>query len=68
MSETNWARLFGTPERAAETLYEVCGGDFEEECPMDTCPMAEHDDKSAFVNCKLRNGASAWLSEEADDD
>ena len=64
---TNFEKLFGTPERATETLFEMCGEDFGEWCPMDTCPMAGHDDKSAFVHCKLRDGAAAWLREEEDD-
>ena len=67
MSETNYQRLFGTPERAAETLFEVCGHEFREWCTMGDCPMAEHDGRTAIVSCKLRNGAAAWLNEEEDD-
>lgn len=32
---TNWEKLFGTPERAAETLEEIkCDNDICEFCPM----------------------------------
>ena len=66
MAETNWARLFGTPERAAETLYEVCGEEFSEWCPMDSCPMFQGSDDSAYGRCKLLDGAAAYLREEAE--
>ena len=53
-TDTNWERLFGTPERAARTLEEFeldqlnwCRGtEYCESCPYDltamdaTCPMA----------------------------
>ena len=42
-SETNWEKLFGTPERAARTLVDSCNDDYDYGCGG--CPVAR-------VNCK----------------
>lgn len=36
---TNYNRLFGTPERAARTLAKACG-ECDDNLPCDECPLA----------------------------
>lgn len=35
---TNWERLFGTTERAAETLFAVTSNCSKSEAPCESCP------------------------------
>lgn len=35
---TNWEKLFGTPERAAQTLATACG-ECDEDLPCCECPL-----------------------------
>lgn len=60
--ETNWHKLFGTPERAADTLLAMCWG-LMGPCFRVNCPMNDEVD-----GCQLRHGAVAYLREEVLDD
>lgn len=57
MSETNYSRLFGTPERAAETLSKIVCGDciHDGECPLLECDCSYS--PSTYLE---------WLEQEAD--
>ena len=57
MSESNYEKLFGTPERAARTWIIYCGGFLRcADCP---CCYDEHG-----VTCELPQGVCAWGDEE----
>lgn len=57
---TNYDKLFGTPEKTAETLSLICYG-FEGECICDECPMND----GAGI-CLMCGDAAAYLRKEAD--
>lgn len=62
MSETNYQRLFGTPERAAETLKKVIRD--ATMCYYTPCDECQIKDKL----CADARSVVPYLREEADDD
>jgi len=58
-SETNWERLFSTPEKAARTLVDSCNDDYDYGCGG--CPVAR-------VNCKCGDydALLGWLRGEGE--
>ena len=57
--KSRWAKLFGTPERAARTLIDSCNDDYDYGCGG--CPVAR-------VNCKCGDyyALLEWLRGESD--
>lgn len=58
-NESNYERLFGTPERAARTLVDSCNDDYDYGCGG--CPVVR-------VNCKCGDydALLEWLKQEVD--
>ena len=57
--KSRWAKLFGTPERAARTLIDSCNDDYDYGCGG--CPVAR-------VNCKCGDyyALLEWLRGEGE--
>jgi hypothetical protein len=61
-TETNWERLFGTPERAAETLKRMCVS--MESCTY--CPL--YAAGVDFCESNEGDGVAEWLESEVRDE
>ena len=59
---TNWEKLFGTPERAAKTIADGCGGDCYVCIAPDGCPCF----KKFGVDDEDIPKLLEWLKEEDD--
>lgn len=58
-TETNYERLFGTPERAARTLVDSCNDDYDYGCGG--CPIAHANCKCGDYDTILK-----WLRSDAE--
>lgn len=56
-TETNWERLFGTPERTAQTIIKTCN----ETAKCEACPIFYADINALNINCSDYDELLEWL-------